>query len=228
MIWFWSEHLGQHRPVGAGAAGRVRLQTLSLTFAALRDRARWRRSSWPCARQPRKPRSGPWSATYVEVGAGTPALVILFVIYFGLPTVFPRSSSTASPRPRSGSGCRAARDRSARCSGRGSRRSTGAARGVADRSGSTPAQTMRYVIAAAGRPRGAAAGRQLRDRPAQGHLDRLDHRRARPDAARQGPGVVELHADAALRARGLALLRDELSAVARSCGRLERRLARAR
>src|SRR5262249_4232153 len=67
---------------------------------------------------------------------------------------------------------------------------------------------------AAGRSHRAAAGRQLRHRPAQGHLALLADRRQRADERRQEHRLRRLSADGRVRAGGRHLFRHELPAVA--------------
>ena len=130
-----------------------------------------------------------WAAiAWIEVARGTPALVILFLIYFGLPSVFPVDQSQLAhggrrrPRP---AGRRHPR-RDLPVGHRGDRPRP--ARGLAD-AGTDAAPDHGRRDRAAGLADRAAAGRKLCGRPAEGHVDRIDHRGARAHAARQGPGV---------------------------------------
>ena len=178
---------------GGAADAAADRRELSPRDADRRDRALLARTSrFPTLR---------WIAIlYIEVGRGTPALVILFIIYFGLPTALPQLEFDSFTAAVVGLGLQGGA-----LLGEVFRAGIEAIeRGQREASlslGLTPRTDHDRCHRAAGDPHRAAAGRQLCDRAPQGHLDRLDHRGAGADAPRQGPRVVELHADASLRAR---------------------------
>jgi His/Glu/Gln/Arg/opine family amino acid ABC transporter permease subunit len=87
MVWFWSviwDNIGQWGPELLVACG----ETLRLTFAAFMI-ALAGGLLVALARGSRQAPVRALAATYVEIARALPPLVILFLIYFGLPTVAP-------------------------------------------------------------------------------------------------------------------------------------------
>ena len=154
-----------------------------------------------------------WAAVaWIEVARGTPALVILFLIYFGLPSVFPVDQPQLAHGGRaSGSACRAAPS-SPKSSARASRRSTAASARPSLTLGLTPRQTMVDVIAPqawriALPPVGNYVVGLLKDTSIASII-------AAPELMLRAKDLasIQLHADATLRACGRHLLLDELPA----------------
>ena len=152
------------------------------------------------------------AGVYVEVVRGAPALAVLFLIYFGLPSagiVLPAFAAAVIGLGLNGAAYVSEIYRAGIAAiHRGQRE-------AAQAIGMTRAQVMRYIVLPQALRIVAAAARQLRDRAAEGHLGRVADRGAGADAALARSQQRVFPADGDLRDRRRNLFRNGGAAVGR-------------